>query len=271
MTIGIKSSVRGPYVYKSKSNEKEFTSFTVTMLGDCSLIDESYICRTPFSKCSVSPIVQDEFLRLTHNGERKPENVSRALTKLKYGRHVTPHQESLVRAYYYVPETISASGIYDYYRSNWTYNSRLDMTKYDIKRRSICSLEKLSILVKQLNLPLRLSDFLEVDHINQLPEDDTYLIYVESDEHAYVTDNLISHNCSGRICRADTTFSQQHFYILEVEKTIDSYRIALFKDHLSLLDRMLGKECRGTLTCDYVEIDRMNMKELKRSLLWRTK
>ena len=75
----------------------------------------------------------------------------------------------------------------------------------------------------------------------------------------------------GRICRVDTTYSQQHFYILEVEKTIDTYRIALFKDHLSLLDRLLGKECRGTLTCDYVEIDRMKMKDLKKSLLWRTR
>jgi hypothetical protein len=76
---------------------------------------------------------------------------------------------------------------------------------------------------------------------------------------------------SGRICRVDTAFDKQHFYILEVEQTIDSYRIALFKDHLSLLDRLLGKECRGTLTCDYVEIDRMKMKDLKRSLLWRTR
>lgn len=76
---------------------------------------------------------------------------------------------------------------------------------------------------------------------------------------------------SGRICRVDTTFNKQHFYILEVDKTIDSYRIALFKDHLSLLDRLLGKECRGTLTCDYVEIDRMRMNELKKSLLWRTR
>jgi hypothetical protein len=77
--------------------------------------------------------------------------------------------------------------------------------------------------------------------------------------------------CSGRICRVDTTYSQQHFYILEVDRTIDSYRIALFKDHLALLDRLLGKKCRGTLTCDYVEIDRMNINELKKSLLWRMK
>lgn len=77
--------------------------------------------------------------------------------------------------------------------------------------------------------------------------------------------------CSGRICRVDTKFKKQHFYILEVDHTIDTYRIALFKDHLSLLDRLLGKKCRGTLTCDYVEIDRMKMKELKKSLLWRTK
>lgn len=76
---------------------------------------------------------------------------------------------------------------------------------------------------------------------------------------------------NGRICRVDTTFNKQNFYILEVDQTIDSYRIALFKDHLALLDRLLGKECRGTLTCDYVEIDRMKMKDLKKSLLWRTK
>ena len=76
---------------------------------------------------------------------------------------------------------------------------------------------------------------------------------------------------NGRICRADTTFDKQNFYILEVDQTIDSYRIALFKDHLALLDRLLGKECRGTLTCDYIEIDRMKMKDLKKSLLWRTK
>ena len=119
---------------------------------------------------------------------------------------------------------------------------------------------------------LEVPDSLEVSHVNYLSEEeDTYLISVDSEEHAYVTDNLISHNCSGRICRVDTTYSQQHFYILEVEKTIDTYRIALFKDHLSLLDRLLGKECRGTLTCDYVEIDRMKMKDLKKSLLWRTR
>lgn len=74
---------------------------------------------------------------------------------------------------------------------------------------------------------------------------------------------------SGRICRADTTYDKQYIYTLEVDRTIDSYRIALFKDHLALLDRLLGKECRGTLTCDYVEIDRMRMKDLKKSLLWR--
>ena len=122
-----------------------------------------------------------------------------------------------------------------------------------------------------------------------------YGFEIEGDPHFQLSDGTIVHNSrnlqrannlilynipyslgdilqvSGRICRVDTTFSKQHFYILEVDRTIDSYRIALFKDHLSLLDRLLGKECRGTLTCDYVEIDRMKMKDLKRSLLWRTK
>lgn len=76
---------------------------------------------------------------------------------------------------------------------------------------------------------------------------------------------------SGRICRVDTTYNKQHFYLLEVDKSIDSYRMVLFKDHLALLDRLLGKSCRGTLTCDYVEIDKMNMDAIKRSLLWRMK
>ncbi len=122
-----------------------------------------------------------------------------------------------------------------------------------------------------------------------------YGFEIEGDPHFQLADGTIVHNSrnlqrsnnlimynipyslsdfiqlSGRICRVDTTFDKQHFYILEVEQTIDSYRIALFKDHLSLLDRLLGKECRGTLTCDYVEIDRMKMKDLKRSLLWRTR
>lgn len=75
----------------------------------------------------------------------------------------------------------------------------------------------------------------------------------------------------GRICRIDTHFSTQHIYFMEVERTIDTYRTALFKDRLALLDQLLGKECRGTLTCDYIEIDRTRMKELKKSLLWRTR
>jgi hypothetical protein len=127
-------------------------------------------------------------------------------------------------------------------------------------------------LKPQMGLQTNKNTFIKVKSVSlMINEEDVYLITVDSDEHAYVTNNLISHNCSGRICRVDTTFDKQNFYILEVDQTIDSYRIALFKDHLALLDRLLGKECRGTLTCDYVEIDRMKMKDLKKALLWRTK
>lgn len=128
-------------------------------------------------------------------------------------------------------------------------------------------------LKPQMRLQTNKNTFIKVKSVSLMKneEEDVYLITVDSDEHAYVTNNLISHNCSGRICRVDTTFDKQNFYILEVDQTIDSYRIALFKDHLALLDRLLGKECRGTLTCDYVEINRMKMKDLKKSLLWRTK
>ena len=270
MTIGMISSVRGPY--KCKLNDKEFISYNINMLGDSSLIDKEYVNKSWYSNGSTSKEIMEKFLYLVHDNKRKPENVSRALTKLKYNRMVTPYQESLVRSYYYIPENISVEDMFSYYRKTWVYNTRLAQTKFDIKNSSICSKEKLRLLVKQLNLPLEVPDVLEVSQINYLPEEeDVYLITVDSDEHAYVTNNLISHNCSGRICRVDTTFDKQHFYILEVEKTIDSYRIALFKDHLALLDRLLGKECRGTLTCDYVEIDRMKLKELKKSLLWRTK
>lgn len=72
----------------------------------------------------------------------------------------------------------------------------------------------------------------------------------------------------GRICRVDSAYDKQHVYLLEVEGTIDSYKIMLFKDHLALIDRLMGEECRSSVTCDYVEIDRSRMDYIKKSLLW---
>ena len=114
--------------------------------------------------------------------QRKPENVSRTLTRLKYHRHVTPHQESLVRSYYYIPDSISVDEMYSYYRDRWLYNTRLWQTRCNIKRDHICSKEELNLLIKQLNIPLEVPDSLEVSHINYLSEEeDTYLISVDSD------------------------------------------------------------------------------------------
>lgn len=72
----------------------------------------------------------------------------------------------------------------------------------------------------------------------------------------------------GRICRTDSAFDVQHIYVLEVEGTIDTYKVMLFKDHLALVDKLMGSECRSTLTCDYVEIDRSRMDYIKKSILW---
>lgn len=74
---------------------------------------------------------------------------------------------------------------------------------------------------------------------------------------------------TGRICRVDTTWSQQNIYFLSTSQTIDNYKMVLFKDHLALIDRLLGDDCRGTLTCPYVEINREHLSALKHSTLWR--
>lgn len=74
----------------------------------------------------------------------------------------------------------------------------------------------------------------------------------------------------GRICRTDTTYDHQNITVLSVSDTIDDYKVALFKDHLSLISKLLGDEGTGVLTdCEYLDIDRSNMKALKNNLLWR--
>ena len=74
----------------------------------------------------------------------------------------------------------------------------------------------------------------------------------------------------GIICRVDTTYDHQNLITLTVKDTIDDYKVTLFRDHLSLISKLLGDEGTGVLTdCEYLDIDRSNMKELKNSLLWR--
>lgn len=92
--------------------------------------------------------------------------------------------------------------------------------------------------------------------------------------------NLIIFNCTwsigrfiqvtGRICRTDSTYDHQNIIVLSAKDTIDEYKVTLFKDHLSLIQKLLGDEAMGAVEdCEYLDIDRANMKEIKNSLLWR--
>ena len=79
----------------------------------------------------------------------------------------------------------------------------------------------------------------------------------------------------GRICRQDSTYSQQNIYFISVRDTIDTYKTTLFKNHTALISSLLGNEALGTLDslddqCNYVDIDIGNEKKmLKNSMLWR--
>ena len=92
--------------------------------------------------------------------------------------------------------------------------------------------------------------------------------------------NLIIFNCTwsigrfiqvtGRICRTDSTYDHQNITVLSAKDTIDEYKVTLFKDHLSLIQKLLGDEAMGAVEdCEYLDIDRSNLKEIKNSLLWR--
>lgn len=76
--------------------------------------------------------------------------------------------------------------------------------------------------------------------------------------------------CTGRICRCDSTYDQQNIYIVYAKNTIDEYKVTLLKDHLSLIQKLLGNEAMGAVEdCEYLDIDRSSLKELKNNLLWR--
>ena len=70
----------------------------------------------------------------------------------------------------------------------------------------------------------------------------------------------------------DSTFDHQNVYFISVSDTIDTYKTALFKKHLNLINALLGKEAIGTLencTCQYLDVDLNDIKELKKTQLWR--
>jgi ERCC4-related helicase len=76
----------------------------------------------------------------------------------------------------------------------------------------------------------------------------------------------------GRICRCDSTYNQQNVYLITVNKTIDEYKIELFKKRIGLIKMLLGMESIGTLEncgCNYVDVDYSDIKELKKNLLWK--
>lgn len=75
---------------------------------------------------------------------------------------------------------------------------------------------------------------------------------------------------SGRVCRTDSTYDHQNITVLSVKDTIDEYKVTLLKDHLSLINKLLGNEAMGAVEdCEYLDIDRSNIKMLKNNLLWR--
>lgn len=74
----------------------------------------------------------------------------------------------------------------------------------------------------------------------------------------------------GRICRCDTTYDKQNAYILAVSKTIDEYKVELFKKNISLIMSLLGNESMGTLEqCTYLDVSADDKSTLKRHLLWK--
>ena len=75
---------------------------------------------------------------------------------------------------------------------------------------------------------------------------------------------------AGRVCRTDSTYDHQNITVLSVKDTIDDYKVTLLKDHLSLINKLLGNEAMGAVEdCEYLDIDRSNLKSLKNNLLWR--
>lgn len=75
---------------------------------------------------------------------------------------------------------------------------------------------------------------------------------------------------TGRICRCDSIYDHQNIIAISVKNTIDDYKVTLLKDHLSLIQKLLGNEAMGAVEdCEYLDIDRSNMKALKNNLLWR--
>lgn len=72
----------------------------------------------------------------------------------------------------------------------------------------------------------------------------------------------------GRICRMDTTYDTQHIYYLEALNTIDTYKLYIVRNKMSMINALLGTD--GNLPdIDLKGLDKMNRDYLKKKLLWR--
>ena len=69
----------------------------------------------------------------------------------------------------------------------------------------------------------------------------------------------------GRITRVDTKYPIQHVYFLEVTDTIDTYRRTMVESKVSYLTQLFG----AMPTLPQIEEVKINLKELKRNLLWK--
>ena len=69
----------------------------------------------------------------------------------------------------------------------------------------------------------------------------------------------------GRICRADTKYSTQHVYFLEVKDTIDTYKRKVVESKIKNVQNLFGKNP----TLPDIKDEKIDKEKLKKSLLWR--
>lgn len=69
----------------------------------------------------------------------------------------------------------------------------------------------------------------------------------------------------GRITRMDTEFDMQHVYFLEVNDTIDTYRINVIKSKIALIESIFGEQ----KTMPKIEEEPLNLELIKKYCLWR--
>ena len=80
----------------------------------------------------------------------------------------------------------------------------------------------------------------------------------------FAVNNIIQ--CLGRITRMNTKHKKLYLHLVEVRGTIDTYKRKLIQDRLYLIEELFGDKEPSIL--DVNRIDRDNMKDIKRGLLW---